>query len=120
MYSIDFIMTRKKVCVSVHYKRSNSYLCVNGKEVHKFKANDSDILETPLCLANISKDWSVDNMKKTELNDYVYDFCVDYHAIVVDDIYAVDDILKVFSEIEYDIKKLRLVKKLFYAELSIL
>ena len=34
----------------------------------------------------ISKDWSVDNMKKTGLNGYVYDFSVDYDAIAVDDI----------------------------------
>ena len=40
------------------------YLFVNGKEIHKFKAKDSEIVATPLCLGNISKDWSVDNMKK--------------------------------------------------------
>ena len=39
-----------------------------------------------LCLGNISKDFSVDNMKKIELNSYVYDFSVDYDAIAVDDI----------------------------------
>ena len=41
---------------------------------------------TPLCLGNISKDFSVDNMKKTGLNGYVYDFSVDYNATAVDDI----------------------------------
>ena len=41
---------------------------------------------TPLCLGNISKDFSVDNMKKTGLNGYVYDFSVDYDATAVDDI----------------------------------
>ena len=40
----------------------------------------------PICLGNISKDWSVDNMKKTEFTGYVYDFSVDYEAIAVDDI----------------------------------
>ena len=44
------------------------------------------IAATPLCLGNISKDWSVDNMKDTGLNGYVYDFSVDYDAIAVDDI----------------------------------
>ena len=43
------------------------------------------IVATPLCLGNISKDWSVDNMKKTGFNGYVYDFSVDYDAIAVDD-----------------------------------
>ena len=30
--------------------------------------------------------WSVDNMKDTGLNGYIYDFGVDYNAIEVDDI----------------------------------
>ena len=51
---------------------------MNGTEIYKFKANDSKIVATPLCLGNISKDWSTDNMKKTGFNGYVYDFSVDY------------------------------------------
>ena len=39
-----------------------------------------------LCLGNISKDLSIDNMKKTGLKRYVYNFSVDYNAIAVDDI----------------------------------
>ena len=35
---------------------------------------------------NISKDWSVYNMKRTGLTGYVYDFSLDYEAIEVDDI----------------------------------
>ena len=65
MYSINFTVTRKKFCLSLHYNGANSYLFVNGTEIYKFKAKDSDILATPLCLGIISKDWSVDNMKKT-------------------------------------------------------
>ena len=37
---------------------------VSGKEIHKFKAKDSEIVAISLCLGNISKDWSVDIMKK--------------------------------------------------------
>ena len=74
MYSIKFTEKDKKFCLSLHYNKANSYLFVNGKEIHKFKAKDSEIVATPLCLGNISKDWSVDNMKKTRLNGYVYDF----------------------------------------------
>ena len=61
------------------------HLFVNGKEIIKFKAKDSEIVATPLCLGNISKDWSVDNMKRTGFNGYVYGFSVAYDAIVVDD-----------------------------------
>ena len=52
----------------------------------KFKAKDSKILASPLCLGNIFKDWSTDNMKKAELTGYVYDFSADYNATAVDDI----------------------------------
>ena len=86
MYSINFMVKRKRFCLSLHYNGSNSYLFVNGTEIIKFKAKDSEIVATPLCLGNISKDWSVDNMKRTGFNGYVYDFSVDYDAIAVDDI----------------------------------
>ena len=68
------------------YNGANSYLFVNGTEIIKFKAKDSEIVATPLCLGNISKDWSVDNMKKAGLNQYVYDFSINYNAIAVADI----------------------------------
>ena len=70
----------------MHYNEANSCLFVNGTEIIKFKAKDSEIVAYPLCLGNISKDFSVDNMKKTRLNGYVYDFRVDYNAIAVVDI----------------------------------
>ena len=70
----------------LHYNGTNSYLFVNSTEIIRFKAKISNIIATPLCLGNISKDWSVDNMKDTGLNGYVYDFSVDYDATSVDDI----------------------------------
>ena len=66
MYLVNFTDQRKKYCLSLHYNEANSYLFVNGTEIIKFKAKDSEIVATPLCLGNISKDWSVDNMKDTE------------------------------------------------------
>ena len=59
---------------------------VNGREICKFKAKDSEIVTNPLCLGNISKDWSTDNIKKTWFNGYVHDFSVDYDSTDVDDI----------------------------------
>ena len=70
----------------MHYNGRNSYLFVNGIKVIKFKAKDSEIVAYSLCLGNISKNVSVDNMKKTRLNGYIYDFSVDCDAIPVDDI----------------------------------
>ena len=86
MYSINFTVAEKKFCLSLHYNGVNSYLFVNGTEIVKFKAKDSEIVEAPLCLGNISKDWSVGNMKRTGFNGYVYDFSADHDAIAVDDI----------------------------------
>ena len=85
MCSINFTVTKKKFCLSLHYNRANSYLFVSGTETYKFKAKDSEIVATPLCLGNISEDWSVENLKKTGLNGYVYDFSVSYDAADVDD-----------------------------------
>ena len=86
MYSINFTEKNKKFCWSLHYNGANSYLFVNGTEIHKFKAKDSKIVATPLCLGNISKDWLIDNIKKTSFNGYVYDFSVYYDATDNDDI----------------------------------
>ena len=78
MDSINFAGTKKKFCLSLHYNGANRYLFVNGTEIYKFKAKDSKIVPSPLCLGNISKDCSVDNMKKTGFTGYVYDFSVEY------------------------------------------
>ena len=66
MYSINVTVTGKKFCLSLHYNGANSYLFVSGTEIIKFKAKDSEIVETPLYLGNISKDQSVDDMKKLD------------------------------------------------------
>ena len=85
MYSINFTVTKKKFCLSLHYNGLDSYLLVNGTEIYKLKAKDFEVIATLLCLGNISKDWSTDNMKKTGFNVYVYHFSVDYDATDVDD-----------------------------------
>ena len=86
MYSINFTVTNKKFCLSLHYNGANSYLFVNVTEIYKFKAKDPEILVGPISLGNISKNWSVDNIKRTGFTGYVYDFSADYDGIAVDDI----------------------------------
>ena len=66
---------------------------VNDLEINKFKAKDSEIVATLLFLANISKDWSVVNTKRTGFNGCVYGFSVDYDAIAVDDILGIRNYL---------------------------
>ena len=86
VYSINVTVTKKKFCLSLHYNGANSYLFVNGTEIYKFKAKDSEIVPSPLCLGKISKDWSGDNMEKTGFTGYVYDLSADYDVVDVDDI----------------------------------
>ena len=105
MYSINFTEHNKKFCLSLHYNGANSYLFVNDKQINKFKTNDSEIVATPLCLGNISKDCSAANMKKkTGLNGYVYDFSVDYSDTAVDDLSDINN---------YLMKKMTQHKKMF-------
>ena len=74
LYSINFTENNKNFCLSSHYNRANSHLYVNGTEIHKFIAKDPEIVAHPLCLGDISKDFSEDNMKKTGLifNKYFF------------------------------------------------
>ena len=69
MYSINFSATGRKFCLSLHYNGANSYLFVNGTEMIKFKAKDSELDSNILCLGNLSKKFSVSNMKKKK--DYM-------------------------------------------------
>ena len=87
-----------KICFSLHYKGTKRYSFVNGTEIIKFKAKNSEIVATPLYLGNIPKGFSVDNMKKSGLNGYFCDFSFDYNAIAVNDIL---DIHKYLMEKRY-------------------
>ena len=56
----------------MHYNGANSYVFVNGTEIIKFTATDSQIVATPLCLGNISNDIPVDNMKRLDFMDMLW------------------------------------------------
>ena len=81
MYTPNFTVYGKKICLSLHYKGDNSYLFINGREIAKFNAKDSEIEPYPLCLANISKYFSIS--KATGLHGYVYDFSVDIKPLQI-------------------------------------
>ena len=80
-YSINFSRSNRKFCLSLHYNGNNSFLFFNATKIYQFKAKNSEIEKYPLCLGNISKDFTANNMKKTGLNGYVYKFSVDYNII---------------------------------------
>ena len=77
------------------YYEVNSYIFINEDEIHEFKAKDSEINVAPLWLGKVSKDFLVENMKKTRLYGYVYEFSIDY-------VISIDDILDIHK---YLIKK---------------
>ena len=68
MYLVNFSATKRRFCLSLHFNGANS-LFVNGVEVIKFKAKDSEIIPNLLYLGNLSKDFSASNMKKKQ--DYM-------------------------------------------------
>ena len=104
MCPINLTATKNKFCLSLHYNGASSYLFVNGKEIEKFKGKDSEIVGSLLCLGNISKDWSTDNMKRTGLNGYVYEFNVDYTEFNKVDIAESMPFVHKYFMLKYDIK----------------
>ena len=82
IYSKNFTAADQKFVLSLHYNGDDSYLFVNGKQELKFKAKDEQIVKEKLCLSNISDDWTSANAEKTGLYGNIYDFVVDYEAII--------------------------------------
>ena len=85
----------------MHCNGGNSFLFVNATKIYQFKAKDSEIKKYPLCLGNISGDFSANKMKKKAvLNGCVYDFSVDCRMSYTSNII---DINKYLMK-KYDIK----------------
>ena len=77
-------MTMQKFCLSLHYNGASSYIFVNGTEIIKFKAKNSEVNPIPLCIGKILEDLSVDDLKRTGFYGYVYYFSIDYYIAVGD------------------------------------
>ena len=60
-------------------------------------------IESPICLGNIPKDWSADNIKKTGLNGYVYKFSVAYKAFNPSNIDKIMQIIHGYFMVKYGI-----------------
>ena len=88
MYSPNFNVANKAFCLSLHYNGDDSYLFVNGKEVIKFKAKKQNVVGK-LSLGKISADFNQADRKSTGLYEYIYDFSIDYNAILNDKIHDI-------------------------------
>ena len=66
-HRINFTQSGKRFVLSLHDNGNNSFLFVNATKIYQFKAKDSEIKDFTLCLGNISKDFTINNMKKNRL-----------------------------------------------------
>ena len=66
----------------MHYNVDNSYLFVNGKQELKFEAETESLVKEKLCIGNLSDKWTKSESEKTRLYGNIYDFVVDYEAII--------------------------------------
>ena len=82
MFYRNFTDPGKKFILSLHYNGDNSYVFVNGREELKFKTKTDQIINKNLCLGNLSRYWRKDQSTKTTLYGNIYDFVLDYKAIL--------------------------------------
>ena len=80
-YRINFTQPRKRFALSLHYNGRNSFLFINATKIYQFQAKDSEIKDHILCLGNISKDFTINNMRMTGLRGNVKFFSVDFNPI---------------------------------------
>ena len=86
IYPINFSLPNKRFVLSLHYNGSNSFLFVNATKIYQFKAKNSEIKYYTLCLGNISKYFTINDMKEKELGEVVKYFSVDFNPIDTNDI----------------------------------
>ena len=63
-YPLDFTQPNKRFVLNLHYNGRNSLLYDNATKVYQLRANNPEIEDYTLCLGNISKDFTIDNMEK--------------------------------------------------------
>ena len=79
-YYRNFTDPGKKFVLSLHYNGDDSYLFINGRQELKFKAKTDQLVK--LCIGNLSDQWTASESEKTGLYGNIYDFLVDYQAII--------------------------------------
>ena len=81
-YYRNFTNPCKKFLLSLHYNGDDIYLFVNGRQKIKFKTKTDQLVKEKLCIGNLSDQWTASESEKTGLYGNIYDFLVDYQAIV--------------------------------------
>ena len=62
-YPINFTQSGKTFALSLDYNGS-SFLFLNATKVYQFNAKDSEIKDYALCLGNLPKDFTINDLKK--------------------------------------------------------
>ena len=63
-YAISFTQSNRRFALSLHYNGDKNFLFVDAIKIYQFKAKNSGIKKYVSCLSNVSKDFTIDNMKK--------------------------------------------------------
>ena len=71
IFLIKFTQLNKRFVLSLHYNRISSFLFVNATKIFQFKTKNSEVNDYVLCLCNISKDLTIDNMETAGLKNVV-------------------------------------------------
>ena len=61
-YPINFTQSGKRFLLNLHYNGSNSFLFADATKIYQFKVKGSEIKDYTLCLGNISKKFSINNI----------------------------------------------------------
>ena len=85
-YPINFRQWGKRFVFSLHYNGSNSFLFVSATKVCQFKGKVSEIKNYSLCFGNVSKYFTISNVKKTWLKVVLKLCSVDFNPIDDNDI----------------------------------
>ena len=93
IYLIHFTQTNKRFVLSLHYNGSNSILFVNATKICLFQEKNSDIKDCALCLDNISKDFTIDNLKENKIKRTCKFFSVDFNPIDTNDMLDIHNYL---------------------------
>ena len=74
-YPINFTQSGQRYVLGLHCNGCISFSIVNTTKLYHFKAKNSEIKDYALCLGNISKDFTINNMKKKKKKNRIKRSC---------------------------------------------
>ena len=80
---------QEKDLYKIYTLMENSFFIFNAKKVYQFNAKHSEIKYYSMCLGNVSKDFTINNTKKTGLKGVVKVFVVDFNPVDANNILGI-------------------------------